>query len=213
MADTRKVLLVDDHELVRYGVKTDVCRARRHPDRMDRGLVPPGSHRRIPRRSLTSMRVLLDLNLADCRFQGLRQFLRRHTQRRGWPCSVARRTSLVVRQARALGALGLYGARHHDVRDGYLTALLWPPRRLPMVARPSEHPASSSRASLFGHVRPGGRTRTPASGNPRVGVVWLHQPGDQQLDGPLLGTIKNYVSSLLLALDVRSRSHLISLFR
>ena len=28
-----------------------------------------------------------------------------------------------------------------------------------------------------------------------------------------LGTVKNYVSSLLLALDVRSRSHLISLFR
>ena len=27
------------------------------------------------------------------------------------------------------------------------------------------------------------------------------------------GTVKNYVSSLLLALDVRSRSHLISLFR
>jgi len=28
-----------------------------------------------------------------------------------------------------------------------------------------------------------------------------------------LGTVKNYVSSLLLALDVRSRSHMISLFR
>ena len=28
-----------------------------------------------------------------------------------------------------------------------------------------------------------------------------------------LGTVKNYVSSLLLALDVRSRSHVVSLFR
>ena len=28
-----------------------------------------------------------------------------------------------------------------------------------------------------------------------------------------LGTVKNYVSSLLLALDVKSRSHMISLFR
>ena len=28
-----------------------------------------------------------------------------------------------------------------------------------------------------------------------------------------LGTVKNYVSSLLLALDVRSRAHHISLFR
>jgi DNA-binding NarL/FixJ family response regulator len=31
--------------------------------------------------------------------------------------------------------------------------------------------------------------------------------------GLSLGTVKNYVSALLLALDVRSRSHLISLFR
>jgi DNA-binding NarL/FixJ family response regulator len=31
--------------------------------------------------------------------------------------------------------------------------------------------------------------------------------------GLSLGTVKNYVSSLLLALDVKSRSHLISLFR
>jgi len=28
-----------------------------------------------------------------------------------------------------------------------------------------------------------------------------------------LGTVKNYVSTILLALDVKSRSHLISLFR
>ena len=31
--------------------------------------------------------------------------------------------------------------------------------------------------------------------------------------GLSLGTIKNYVSTILLALDVKSRSHLISLFR
>jgi DNA-binding NarL/FixJ family response regulator len=31
--------------------------------------------------------------------------------------------------------------------------------------------------------------------------------------GLALGTVKNYVSSLLLALDVKSRSHLVSLFR
>jgi DNA-binding NarL/FixJ family response regulator len=31
--------------------------------------------------------------------------------------------------------------------------------------------------------------------------------------GLSLGTVKNYVSSLLLALDVTSRSHMISLFR
>jgi DNA-binding NarL/FixJ family response regulator len=28
-----------------------------------------------------------------------------------------------------------------------------------------------------------------------------------------LGTVKNYVSSLLLALDVKSRAHMVSLFR
>ena len=31
--------------------------------------------------------------------------------------------------------------------------------------------------------------------------------------GLSLGTVKNYVSSLLLALDVKSRSHMVSLFR
>ncbi|MBW8833006.1 MAG: hypothetical protein JF606_27195 [Burkholderiales bacterium] len=40
---------------------------------------------------------------------------------------------------------------------------------------------------------------------------WLRQR--PKPTGTTLGTVNSYVSSLLLALDVKSRSHMVSLFR
>lgn len=157
--------------------------------------------------------VLLDLNLPDCKgLQGLRQFLQVHPGARVAVFS-ATQDEFVVRQARALGAVG-YVSKNTMVtqlRDT-LATLLWP-------AGLPETRGHAAESALFPRFPSSAMFDRVAELGPRhLEILELVLSGcaNQEICNATklsLGTVKNYVSSLLLALDVSSRSHLISLFR
>jgi DNA-binding NarL/FixJ family response regulator len=208
----RKLLLVDDHELVRFGVRS------LHPEI---GGVPiewveAGSLQEaieLYGREGDVDAVLLDLNLPDCKgLQGLRRFLQTHPKARVAVFS-ATQDEFVVRQARALGASG-YVAKSTlltQLRDT-LATLLWP-------AGVPDNRGGGARSNLFPRFPSSAMFDRVAELGPRhLEILELVLSGcaNQEIcsaTGLSLGTVKNYVSSLLLALDVTSRSHLISLFR
>lgn len=208
----RKVLLVDDHELIRVGVKASYPELLGTPIQWLEACVLEDAIA-LYREAGDVDAVLLDLNLADCKgLQGLRMFLQAHPHARVAVFS-GTQDEFVIRQARAMGAVGYVckGTQTAQMHDT-LVALLWP------------------------HGAPGARMAAPGNGSfPRMASSAMYdrvsELGPRHLEilelvlsgctnqevshstGLSLGTVKNYVSSLLLALDVRSRSHLISLFR
>lgn len=208
----RKVLLVDDHELVRFGVKTMYAELMGVTiEWLEAGSLQEAIE--LYGRVGDVDAVLLDLNLADCKgLQGLRQFLLAYPKARLAVFS-GTQDEFVIRQARALGAVGYVGkgTMMVEMRET-LAALLWP-----NGSAESRGPASSS--ALFPHFPSSAMYDRVAELGPRhLEILELVLSGctNQEISsatGLSLGTIKNYVSALLLALDVRSRSHLISLFR
>ena len=108
MAQSRKVLLVDDHELVRIGVKTT------YGDLLDIAIewveaVSLHDALEAYRRHADFDAVLLDLNLGDCKgLQGLRLFMQAHPLARVAVFS-GTHDEFVIRQARALGAAAYIG--------------------------------------------------------------------------------------------------------
>jgi DNA-binding NarL/FixJ family response regulator len=208
----RKILLVDDHELVRYGVKACYTEI----DGVPLCWIEASSLQdalAIYAREDAIDAVLLDLNLADCKgLQGLRQFVHEHPSARIAVFS-ATQDEFVVRQARALGALGYVpkGAATTEIRET-LCALLWPqggPQRRGNAAAHALFPRFPTSAMY---------DRVAELGPRHLEILEMVLSGctNQEISDSMklaLGTVKNYVSSLLLALDVKSRSHLVSLFR
>lgn len=209
MAPGRKVLLVDDHELVRVGVKASygellglsidwieatslqdaLLLYRQHPD-IDA--------------------VMLDLNLSDCKgLQGLRLFLQANPSARVAVFS-GTQDEFVIRQARALGAVAYVGkgSMTAETRETLL-ALLNPGGQGNVPGKQALFPRLP-RASMYDRVAELGPRHLEILELVLSGCTNQEISQSTQLS---LGTVKNYVSSLLLALDVRSRSHLISLFR
>jgi DNA-binding NarL/FixJ family response regulator len=212
MTPSRKVLLVDDHELVRVGVKATYPELLGTPiDWLEAAVLEDairiyGEHQDIDA-------VLLDLNLADCKgLQGLRMFLQAHPTARVAVFS-GTQDEFVIRQARAMGAAAYVckGTLTTQMQDT-LTALLWPhgaPGARPMASNNTLFPRMAA-ASMY--------DRVSELGPRHLEILELVLSGctNQEISTSTnlsLGTVKNYVSSLLLALDVRSRSHMISLFR
>lgn len=206
------VLLVDDHEFIRRGVTAWIADLQGVPVRwVEAATLHEALEVYAAEESIDA--VLLDLNLADCKgLQGLRQFVHVHPQARVAVFS-ATQDEFVVRQARALGAVGYVpkGASAHQMQAA-LAALLW--QRSPA---PERRPPPS--AALFPSFPPSAMYDRVAELGPRhLEILELLLSGctNQEISSTMdlsLGTVKNYVSSLLLALDVRSRSHLVSLFR
>jgi DNA-binding NarL/FixJ family response regulator len=208
----RKLLLVVEQELVRYGAKALYTELLGVPlEWLEASTLREALD--IYGRETDIDAVLLDLNLSDCKgLQGLRQFVQEFPQARIAVFS-ATQDEFVIRQAQALGAVGYVpkGAVAAEIL-GTLSALLWPP------AGPAR-PGFAANKALF--------PRMPASSMyDRVAQLWprhleilelvLSGCNNQEISNSMrlsLGTVKNYVSSLLLALDVRSRAHLVSLFR
>ena len=203
---------MDDHELVRFGVRSlhgDV-------DGVPIDWVEAGSLEEaieLYSRERDIALVLLDLNLPDCKgLQGLRRFLQVHPKARVAVFS-ATQDEFVVRQARALGATGYVGKSTllTQLRDSLSTLLG------SAGAPHTRHPMNSS--ALFPRFPSSAMFDRVAELGPRhLEILELVLSGcaNQEIcnaTGLSLGTVKNYVSSLLLALDVTSRSHLISLFR
>ena len=126
---------------------------------------------------------------------------------------VLNRHEFVIRQARALGAVGYVpkGAVTADMRE-MLSALLWP------QGGPQSLGFASSRALFPGFPPSAMYDRVAELGPRHLEILDMVLSGctNQEISDSMslaLGTVKNYVSSLLLALDVKSRSHLVSLFR
>lgn len=209
---TRKVLLVDDHELVRIGVRTTYPDLLGTPiEWLEAGTLEDAI--RIYAGTPGVDAVLLDLNLADSKgLQGLRIFLQAHPGARVAVFS-GTHDEFVVRQASALGAMGYVckGTLPIQMRDT-LIALLWP------NGAPGSHNPGAAGALFPRMPKSAMYDRVSELGPRHLEILELVLSGctNQEISSATqlsLGTVKNYVSSLLLALDVRSRSHLISLFR
>jgi len=208
----RKVMLVEDHDLVRLGVKALFgtpefgCIAWIEASTLADALRLHCEHADIDL-------VLLDLNLADCKgLHGLSQMLAEHPGARVLILS-GTQDEFVVRQAKAMGAAGyLHKAGSPETMRDALRALL----ELDAAcggsgpARNAQHFPKFPSASSY--------DRVAELGTRHLEILELVLSGcaNQEISNSTklsLGTVKNYVSTILLALDVKSRSHLISLFR
>lgn len=208
----RRVLLVDDHELIRCGVRSLYAEIDNLRIEWLEAVTLLDALEVYARHAPIDA-VLLDLNLSDCKgLQGLRRFVECHP---GARVAVFSGTAdeFVVRQARALGAAAYVhkGALMDDMRRTLLALL---------QARPGKRePNMLPNAALFPRFAASALMDRVSELGPRhLEILELVLSGcaNQEISQCMslsLGTVKNYVSALLLALDVKSRSHLISLFR
>jgi DNA-binding NarL/FixJ family response regulator len=200
-----KLLLVDDHQIVRTGLKA----LARSTSEVNIEWFEAGSlkaaracYEATPDIDL----VMLDLNLPDGRgLQALVEF------RASFPLANVVVFSgieepIVIRQALALGALGYIPKSGPAERTlaliGELLATIGPDG---IRRGPRREESESSRR--IGHL-------TPAQ--LRVLELVLEGKTNQQIAETChlaLGTVKNTVSAILLILDVQSRSQLVGLFR
>jgi DNA-binding NarL/FixJ family response regulator len=205
------VLVVDDHHMMRLGLKTlaqsnsvlpiDWLEAANLSDALD-------VYALTARVNL----VLLDLNLPDSQgLQGVRRFLSQYPQARVAVFS-ATQDEFVVRQALALGAVGFVPKA--DSADATL--------RLIESLLQASAAVADTQPMAFGTPELGSsiavRDRAAKLNPTQLKVLELVLEGmsNQEIAAELklaLGTVKNTVSSVMLALDVHSRSHLISVFR
>jgi DNA-binding NarL/FixJ family response regulator len=211
-AKTHQVLLVDDHALCRMGMKAlledsaDVDSIEWiEASTLHEALQLHAEH---PAVSL----VLLDLNMSDCKgLQGLSQILAQHPNARVVILS-GTQDEFVVRQARAMGAAGYLhkGSAPAATRDALLDLVCSEPNAAPASAQRSAHFPKCPTVSTYDRVADLGARHLEILELVLSGCTNQEISNSTKLS---LGTVKNYVSTILLALDVKSRSHLISLFR
>lgn len=204
----KKLLLVEDHELIRLGTgllleSLGEVRCQIKPcNSLDEA-------RAACRDDGPYDLVLLDLNLVDSKgLQGLRT-LRNEFPSQPIAVLTGTQDEFVVRQAQAMGAVG------------YLFKS-WPPERvkaaLASLLRPADASTKASVSERFPKLAGTSHyDRVAELGSRHLQILELILEGcnNQEIStttGLSLGTVKNYVSAILLALDVESRSHLISLF-
>jgi DNA-binding NarL/FixJ family response regulator len=211
---TFKVLLVDDHDLVRVGLRTVLNEVEEmkiqwlEADNLQDAMRLYGAEQDV---SL----VLLDLNMADCKgLQGLRQFVEAYPQARVAVMS-GTQDEFVIGQAKGLGAVGyLPKAYSPSLTRSSIVGLLTEYSYAAAVAAPA-----AATATRFPRAPSASSYDRVAELGPRhLEILELVLSGcsNQEISNATklsLGTVKNYVSTILLALDVKSRSHLISLFR
>ena len=200
-----KLLIVDDHALVRVGIVTSLEAVENANLQLFEASTLTDAialYRSEPDIAL----VLLDLNMPDCKgLQGLKQFLEAFPQARVAVIS-GTQDEFVIGQVRALGAVGY-------VTKGQA------PRAMCDTVMGLLAAAQGSANGGFPRFPSSSRYDRVAELGPRhLEILELVLSGcsNQEIStatGLSLGTIKNYVSTILLALDVKSRSHLISLFR
>jgi DNA-binding NarL/FixJ family response regulator len=208
METEKKILLVEDHDLIRLGTGM-----------LLESLVEVRCQIK-PCRSLDEARtacrddgpfdlVLLDLNLVDSKgLQGLRTL---RDEFPGLPIAVLTGTQdeFVIRQAQAMGAIGylLKSWTPEQVKAALLSLL-----------RPLSGTARATISERFPKLAGTSHYDRVAELGPRhLQILELILDGcsNQEISKATelsLGTVKNYVSAILLALDVDSRAHLISLF-
>ena len=205
MNTNKRILLVDDHDLVRFGTamlleSLDEVRCTITPCRsLDEA-------RTACREEGSYDLVLLDLNLPDAKgLQGLRT-LRDECPNIPFAMLTGTQDEFVIRQAQAMGAVG------------YLLKS-WTPERLKEALKALlQTPGDATLAQRFPRLAGTSHyDRVAELGSRHLQVLELILGGlsNQEIATATelsVGTVKNYVSVILLALDVDSRSHLMSLF-
>lgn len=209
---TAKLLLVDDHDLVRVGLRAALEATSDLPLQWREAQTLSDGMQAYAAEADSIDLVLLDLNLSDCKgLQGLRQFMETFPRARVAVLS-GTQDEFVVGQAKALGAVGyLPKAQSPKITCASILGLL----------NLGESVAATVPAALTSALRfPSAATydRIAELGPRHLEILELILSGcsNQEISTATrlsLGTVKNYVSTILLALDVKSRSHLISLFR
>lgn len=209
---TAKLLLIDDHDLVRVGLRAALEATSDQPLQWREAQTLSDGMQTYAAEADSIDLVLLDLNLSDCKgLQGLRQFMETFPDARVAVLS-GTQDEFVVGQAKALGAVGyLPKAQSPTLTCASILGLL----------DLGENPATTVPAALTSPLRfPSAATydRIAELGPRHLEILELILSGcsNQEISTATrlsLGTVKNYVSTILLALDVKSRSHLISLFR
>jgi DNA-binding NarL/FixJ family response regulator len=206
----RAVLLIEDHDLVRLGtcvlldsIEEVACTVVQCKT-LDEA-------QQILRTGRMFDLVLLDLNLGDSKgLQGLRS-LREEFPALAIAVLSGTQDEFVVRQAQTMGATGylLKSSTPDQIRSAIRSLLGARDRLTPGGAALSERFPKLAGTSYYDRV---------AELGPRhIQILELILSGcnNQEISNATqlsLGTVKNYVSAILLALDVRSRAHLISLF-
>lgn len=200
----RRVLIADDHALLRVGLRALLSAQYADVEIVEASCLQDAleSYRANSDIGL----VLLDLNMGDCRgLQGLRQFKEQFPKANVAVFS-ATQDEFVMQQAQALGAVA-YIAKSNEpaLISQMIMALL------------CREPAGGM-AGFPGLTRSASYDLVAELGPRQLEILDLVLFGctNQEISAATnlsLGTVKNYVSVVLLALDVKSRSHLISLFR
>lgn len=203
-------MLVDDHELVRLGIGVLLAELP-EVDCEVIACASIGEARSACRAGRRFDLVLLDMNLQDSKgLQGLR-LLREDCPHLPIAILTGTHDEFVVRQAQAMGASGflLKNAATEQLRSA-IRALL----RLPSRSGFAESSIAGRFPRLAGTSH---YDRVAELGVRHIEILELVLEGcnNQEIvraTNLSLGTVKNYVSAIMLALDVKSRAHLITLF-
>ena len=205
------LLLVDDHALLRFGLRSLLLADRADLEIDEAGCLQDAIDLYVATAGIEL--VLLDLNMDDCRgLQGLRRFIEACPRARVAVLS-ATQDEFVVRQAQALGAAAYIAKSTEPTKMSQMIISLLRPQGVDSSAK------MAVGLGGVGHVqRSPSYDRVAELGSRHLEILDLVLFGcsNQEISSAThlsLGTVKNYVSTILLALDVKSRSHLISLFR
>jgi DNA-binding NarL/FixJ family response regulator len=206
-----KLLLIDDHDLVRVGLRAALESASEAPLEWREAQTLTDGMQLYAAEAESIDLVLLDLNLSDCKgLQGLRQFMETFPKARVCVLS-GTQDEFVVGQAKALGAVGyLPKAQAPKITCTTILSML--------NAGEATTPNITGTATALRFPSAATYDRIAELGPRHLEILELILSGcsNQEISNATklsLGTVKNYVSTILLALDVKSRSHLISLFR
>ncbi|TWT15205.1 response regulator transcription factor [Reyranella sp. CPCC 100927] len=206
------VLVVDDHELFRKGLIAALSEV--VADGID--WLEAGSLREtlaiLAARGPVSL-VVLDLKLPDTQGFGALSALRQaYPQQRVLVIS-ASADDAIHHHVLALGAWGFAGksATATSLRDLLAAALSLGTRRADQgVSDPAHARAARDNPVGYAHVQRLGERHL------QVLELLLRGCSNQQIvteTGLALGTVKNYVSAVLICFEARSRAHLLSLFK
>ncbi|MEY4563813.1 MAG: hypothetical protein RLZZ618_3090 [Pseudomonadota bacterium] len=207
-----KVLVVDDHALLRVGIVTSLGLI----EHVKLQLLEAGNlgdaieiYRGQPDIAL----VLLDLNMPDSKgLQGLKHFIETFPLAKVAVIS-GTQDEFVIGHVRALGAVG-YVTKGQAPRA--MSEIVLGLLGKPLAADIANGTTASARFPRFPNSSRYDRVAELGPRHLEILELVLSGCSNQEIStatGLSLGTIKNYVSTILLALDVKSRSHLISLFR
>jgi DNA-binding NarL/FixJ family response regulator len=202
----RRILVVDDHALLRLGLRAVLEAGPVELEVLEAGCLQDALEACRTQQPIDL--VLLDLNMTDCRgLQGLRQLRDAFPDIKVAVLS-ATQDEFVVRQAQALGAAA-YIAKSHEPQA-------MSQRVLALLRLDASGDAALSGFPSSGRTASYDRVAELGSRHLEILDLVLFGCSNQEIANAThlsLGTVKNYVSTILLALDVKSRSHLISLFR